>query len=287
MKPYLVATGLAIFLLLSGYMLFRPMSGALVRYLVWATTPAANALRGSVRSGGTSIRYVSWGSGPPVLLLHGGLSNRLAWFAQIPWLVSAGRQIVLPDMRGHGDSGLGDNDLSYRLLASDAIHILDKLNIRQADVIGWSDGGNTALLLGRYWPQRVQRIVAISSNFNPAGLTPEALEEAHRQSGGLQYWFKRWWTGAGKRLTELENRIKRMWRTFPVLKPPDLQEISIPTLVIVGEHDDISIEHARQMATLLPHGFLKVIPGGHSTPVTHCIQVNAAIADFLGIPVQK
>jgi pimeloyl-ACP methyl ester carboxylesterase len=283
-KLYLITSSLTLFALLGGYILLMPMSGSFVRYLVWTMTPAATALRKSVKTGDVTIHYVSYGSGPAVLLLHGGLSNRLAWFSQIPWLVAAGRQIVLPDIRGHGDSGLGANELNYRLLASDAIHVLDKLNIGQADVIGWSDGGNTALLLGRYWPQRVKRIVAVSANFNPSGLTPEALEETHKQSSGLNYWLKSWWTGAGKRLAELENRIKRMWRTFPVLQPVDLQTITTPTLVIVGEHDDISIEHARLMANLLPHGFLKVVPGGHSTPVTHSNQVNEAIAKFLGIP---
>ncbi|MCB2148403.1 MAG: alpha/beta hydrolase [Deltaproteobacteria bacterium] len=261
-----------------------PMSGAFVRYLAWTLTPAATASTGSVRTADASIHYISLGNGPAVLLLHGGLSNRLAWFSQIPWLVTAGRQVVLPDIRGHGDSGLGTNELNYRLLASDAIQVLDKLDIRRADVIGWSDGGNTALLLGRYSPERVKRIVAISANFSPTGLTSEALEETHTRSSGLEYWLKRWWTGAGKHLVELENRIKHMWRTFPVLQPVDLQEITTPTLVIIGDHDVISIAHARQMAKLLANGFLEIIPGGHSTPVTHSNQVNEAIAKFLGIP---
>ena len=284
MKLYLIPSGIILFVLLSGYILLMPMSGAFVRYLAWTLTPAAIGSRGSVRTADARIHYISLGNGPAVLLLHGGLSSRLAWFSQIPWLVAAGRQVVLPDIRGHGDSDLGANELNYRLLASDAIHVLDKLDIRRADVIGWSDGGNTALLLGRYSPQRVKRIVAISANFSPTGLTSEALAETHTQSSGLDYWLKRWWTGAGKHLVELENRIKHMWRTFPVLQPVDLQEITTPTLLIIGEHDVISIAHARQMAKLLSNGFLEIVPGGHSTPVTHSIQVNEAMAKFLGLP---
>ena len=287
MKLYLIASGVTLLTLLSGYFLLMPMSGALVRYLVWTTTAAAKALRGSVKTGDATIHYVCYGSGPAVLLLHGGLSNRLVWFSQIPWLVTAGRKVVLPAVRGHGDSGLGAHELSYRLLASDAIHVLDQLHIHQADVIGWSDGGNTALLLGRYWPQRSKRIIAISANYNPSGLTPDALEETHRQSGRLTFWLKSWWTGAGKRIVELERRIKHMWRTFPTLQPIDLQEITAPVLVIVGEQDIVTLEHAKKMATLLPNGFLKVVPGGHSTPVTHSVLVNETIATFLEIPVPK
>ena len=65
----------------------------------------------------------------------------------------------------------------------------------------------------------------------------------------------------------------------------DLKNIAIPTLVIIGRKDIISIGHAKQMAGLLPHGFLEVIPGGHSLPVTHSNLVNAAIAKFLEIHV--
>ncbi|NDY74293.1 alpha/beta hydrolase [Desulfobacter hydrogenophilus] len=285
MKTYLICFCILLLALLFwyGYVLLKPMPGAFVRYLAWTITPAATVLRGSTNTGDATIHYVSYGSGPAVLLLHGGLSNRLIWFSQIPWLVAAGRQVVLPDTRGHGDSGLGSQELNYRLLASDAIHVLDKLNIQQADIIGWSDGGNTALQMGHYWPQRVKKMVVISANFNPLGLIPDALGETHTQSSGLEYWFKSWWTGAGRRLAILEKRIKRMWLTRPMITPVELKGIVLPTLVIIGEHDIISIGHAKQMAELLPHGVLEVIPGGHSTPVTHSVQLNEAIANFFGI----
>ena len=56
--------------------------------------------------------------------------------------------------------------------------------------------------------------------------------------------------------------------------------------VIVGEHDQITLDHARRMADLLPHGTLAVIPGGgHATPITQAQQVNALLGNFLGIPL--
>ena len=283
MKLYIVLPGIIISILFAWglYILLMPMSGSLVRYLAWTMTADAAIQRGSVDTGDATIHYVSYGSGPAILLLHGGLSNRLSWFSQIPLLTAANRQIVLPDTRGHGSSGLGTNELNYRLLASDAIHILDELKISQADVIGWSDGGNTALQLGHYWPQRVGRIVVISANFSPSGLTIEAQQDTHTYSSGLTYWIRGWWTGAGRQLDKLEKRIKHMWRRFPAMQPTDLKEINTPTLVIIGENDVISIDHAQQMATLLPHAHLKIIPGGHSTPITHSDLVNLAISEFL------
>jgi pimeloyl-ACP methyl ester carboxylesterase len=273
--------------LVGGFILLTPMSTRFVRYLFWRLTPEAAASSGSVKVGDADIHYFSYGQGPVVLLLHGGLSNRLSWFSQLPWLVASGRRVVLLDTRGHGHSGLGGGELTYRLLASDSIKVLDRLNIRRADVVGWSDGGNTALMLGRYWPQRVRRLVVISANFNPSGLTPEARQAASEQSRGLAHWISRWWTGAEDRTVELEARIKRMWQTRPNLRPADLQQIVAPTLVIVGEMDDVSIAHARQLAQLLSKGSLAVIPGGHATPVTQSRRVDKLLADFLEVAPQQ
>ena len=139
------------------------------------------------------------------------------------------------------------------------------------------------MLLGLYWPQRVRRVVVLSANFSPAGLTPEAQKDTFETSSGVVYWLRRWWTGAGDRFQKLEARIKRMWRIRPNLEAADLAEIAAPTLVIVGESDIVSISHARQMSEQLAHGSLVIIPGGHFTPVTQARRVNGLIAEFLGI----
>lgn len=280
MKIYLVIS--AIILLVWGCLL--PVSSSLIRYLRWRVTPASTGVHGVVATDDDSLQYVSYGKGPAILLLHGGLSNRLAWFSQIPWLVASGRQVVLPDTRGHGRSALGSKEMTYRLLANDVIRILDRLNIQKADVIGWSDGGNTALLLAQNHPERINRIITISANFNPSGLTPEALKDTRTQSSGPAYWITRWWTGAGKHLHLLEKRTKRMWRTFPRLQPADLHRITAPTLVIVGDHDIISTAHAKQMADALPNGGLKEVSSGHHSPITHPQLINRAIAAFLDLP---
>ncbi len=287
MKTLILLSGIALTAgLVAVVTLALPVPRNFVHYLWWKATASGVALKGHIRSGDSDIHYRSYGSGPPLLLLHGGLSHSLSWFSQVPWLVDAGRQVILVDSRGHGESSLGHGALSYRLLAADTIRVLDQLDVKRTDVIGWSDGANTALLLARYWPQRVGKIVAISGNSDPSGLTPEARADNETQSSGVGYWFRRWWTGAGERFSELEKRVKRLWRNSPRLQPADLQAITAPTLVIVGEHDQITLDHARRMADLLPHGTLAVIPGGgHATPITQAQQVNALIGNFLGIPL--
>jgi pimeloyl-ACP methyl ester carboxylesterase len=273
----------ALVALLLGALWWVPVASEFIHYLVWRLTTKTVVFSGYVRVKDGDIHFASYGSGPAVLLLHGGLSNRLSWFSQLPWLVETGRRVVLPDTRGHGRSSLGRRELTYRLLAADAIAVLDKLGIAQTDIVGWSDGGNTALMVGLYWPQRVDRMVVISANSSPAGLAPEARRETLESSRGATYWFRRWWTGAGKRFQVLEKRIKRMWRQRPNLQLSDLERITASTLVIVGSKDIVSITHARQMAKELANGSLDIIPGGHFTPVTQARRVNNLIADFFGI----
>jgi pimeloyl-ACP methyl ester carboxylesterase len=285
------AAGLVVLVMIVGFIAFRPMSTNFFRFLIWFLTSSVETSHSSVVAGDAKIHYVCYNSSnsrqPAVVLLHGGLSNRLSWFSQIPWLAASGRQLVVMDTRGHGESTLGHGELTYRLLASDVVAVLDQRRIEKADVIGWSDGGNTGLMLGRFWPKRVNRLVVISANYDPSGLTIEARQAAEEEGSGIGSWLSRWWTGAGDHLTELERRIKKMWRTRPNLQSVDLQAIKAPTLVIVGEADDVMAAHARLMAETLPHGKLEIIPGGHFTPLTHPRLVNGLIAAFLGIKEAK
>ncbi|TKB26704.1 alpha/beta hydrolase [Desulfopila sp. IMCC35006] len=267
---------------------FRPVPGNFLYYLVWRLASRASAERGEISYNGANIHYVAYGEGKPVLLLHGGLSNRLSWFSQIPWLVEAGRRVVLVDTRGHGKSTLGHVKLSYRLFAQDVIQVLNRLNIGQTDIIGWSDGGIIALLLGRDWPKRVGKIIAISANFDPSGVKAEAgIALQAKDSGHLRWlwlWLRGWWSGAGENFAALETRIWRLWRTAPRLGQEDLHSIHAPVLVIVGEKDVISLEHSAQLAQWLGNGRLVVIPGaGHSAPVSHAKDVDGIVASFLGI----
>ncbi len=275
---------------------FRPVPGNFLHYLVWRLTAGVPVQQGNITSHGARIHYVAYGKGKPVLLLHGGLSNRLSWFSQIPWLVTVGRQVVLVDTRGHGESTLGKAKLSYSLFAQDVIRVLDRLEIGQTDIIGWSDGGIIALMLGRDWPKRVAKIIAISANFNPSGLKPEADTAMLAKDTGyfsrlwlwIRLWLRGWWLGAGGNFAELEAKIWQLWRTQPRLGKEDLQTIHAPVLVVVGEKDLISLEHSAQLARWLGNGRLVVIAGaGHAAPVTHAQEVDKLIADFLGIQMSK
>ena len=267
----------------------RPIPANFLNYLIWKATTSVTPETGNISYKGAQIRYVSYGQGEPVLLLHGGLSNKLSWFSQIPWLVTTGRRVILIDTRGHGESTPGTAALSYQIFAQDTLQVLDKLGIQSTDIVGWSDGGITALLLGLEAPQRIRRIVAISANFNPSGIVPEATITDNEPPPNslltkINHAVRSWWSGAGDRHNALESEIKALWRTEPQLEHHDLQAITAPTLVIVGENDIIDLVHSSELAKMLTHGKLEfVADAGHSAPITHAPQINQLIANFLDI----
>lgn len=270
----------------------RPMSVNSLNYLVWKFSTTTQTETGKIDCRDARIHYVVYGQGEPVLLLHGGLSNKLSWFSQIPWLVAFGRRVVLIDTRGHGESTPGNTKLSYQIFAEDTLQVLDRLGIQRTDIVGWSDGGIIALMLGLEVPQRVKQIVAISTNFQPSGLIPEIHWIQNKTLNLLPNrftdWLRSWWSGAGDRHAVLEAEIKGLWRTAPNLDHNNLQSIKAPTLVIAGENDIIALSHSRELAQTLANGKLEIVLGaGHAAPITHARQVNQLIASFLGIAQSK
>ena len=196
MKTYLIIASFFLSLSVVLFLYFMPISNHFVRYLWWRLTADVHVVSGDVVSKETKIHYTVYGRGAPVLLLHGGLSNKLSWFSQLPELSASGYQLILLDSRGHGRSGLGSSELSYRLLADDALAVLDHLKIEKVDVLGWSDGANTALTLASQWPKRIGKIVAISGNYSPQGLTVEARQDNLEHFTGIKYFLYKFWTGA-------------------------------------------------------------------------------------------
>jgi pimeloyl-ACP methyl ester carboxylesterase len=275
-------------IILSLFVWLRPMSVNALNFLIWKCTTTTQTETGNIVYRGAHIHYVAYGQGDPVLLLHGGLSNKLSWFSQIPWLVASGRRVVLIDTRGHGDSTPGHSKLSYQIFAEDTLQVLDRLGIQSTDIVGWSDGGIIALLLGLEAPQRVEKIVAISANFQPSGVIPDT-ERNQDESRSIPLnkitnRLRSWWSGAGERHPALEAEIKELWRTAPQLEHADLHAITAPTLVITGENDIIDLRHSSELARMLANGKLEFVPdAGHAAPITHARQINRLIASFLGI----
>jgi pimeloyl-ACP methyl ester carboxylesterase len=217
MKRLLVVSAILLLLIVVSLVVWlRTMSDDTQNYLLWKYTTTTPSETGNIVYRNAHIHYVAYGRGEPILLLHGGLGDKSHWYSRIPWLVASGRRVILIDTRGHGDSTSGNTQLSYQLFAKDTLQVLDKLGIVRTDIIGWSDGGIIALILGLETPQRVGRIVAISANFHPSGVIAgvNQPQDIHNESpSDVGRWLNDFWSASGEKHLMLEAAIKELWRT--------------------------------------------------------------------------
>jgi pimeloyl-ACP methyl ester carboxylesterase len=194
--------------------------------------------------------------------------------------VAQGRQLILVDTRGHGVSTIGRANFTYQNFAEDVIAVLDQLNISRSDFVGWSDGGNTSLRLAELYPARVDRIILLSANYSPAGLIDPNFSNFNKS-----WWNTFWWKIRGSGRTELINKVKSLWQNHPKLTPTDLTNINSPTLVIVGEDDEVALHHTRKMVAALPHSTFHLIRNaGHMALMTHAAEFNQVTLSFLNKP---
>ena len=106
----------------------------------------------------TKIYYEEYGQGTPLILLEGGMGSIYDFAKCIPEL-SKHYRIIAPDTPGQGRSEMADS-MSYELMAEYISKFIDLLKLDSAYVMGWSDGGNTALILGNKRPEKIKGIVA-------------------------------------------------------------------------------------------------------------------------------
>ncbi|WP_420146820.1 alpha/beta fold hydrolase [Spirosoma sp.] len=220
---------------------------------------------------GTKIYYEEYGTGTPLLLLHQGLGSIENLGGIIPEL-SKHFRVIAPDAPGHGRSEQADS-LSGDLLADYCSVLIDQLQLDSAYVMGWSMGGNTALLLAANRPDKIKKVVSGASNTKSSGLTQEGIDlkkeytvEAVREdSTWLEHyqslnpqpdkWVKFW------------QDTQKMWSGEIKIPDDKLSRINVPVLIIRGDRDMIKLEHSIDIFRSLKKGQLCIYPNiGHEMP---------------------
>src|SRR5580693_31619 len=125
---------------------------------------------------GLKMYYEVHGSGDPVVLLHGSFmtitNNWTRWISEL----SKTRKVIAVEMQGHGRTADIDRDISSANLADDVAALLDHLKIPRADLIGYSMGGGIAMQCAVRHPDKVRKVVVISSTFRRDGMVKEAAD---------------------------------------------------------------------------------------------------------------
>jgi len=232
---------------------------------------------------GVTLYYETYGTGEPLLLIHGNGGSIGDFAAQIPFFRTRYRVIAM-DSRDQGKSSDSSGTLTYEKMTDDLAALLDHLKTGPVNVVGWSDGGIEALLLGIRHPQKVKKIVTMAANLNPTdkAVQPEIIAAVRKLLAEMPANIRN--TPQGRR----ELRVTGIVLEQPNIDPRALEKIMAPTLVLASDHDLIRDEHTIEIYHHLPKGRLAIFPGAtHMIPFDDPATFNAAVERFLRTPPVK
>ena len=214
---------------------------------------------------GLKMYYEVHGDGPPLLLLHGGTGSIPARW--IPYFEPRFRVIAMEQM-GHGRTADAmDRSFHYHDMAEDTIELIRQLQIESAVIVGYSDGGIIGLDIAIHHPEHVTRLALTGVNARIDGYTVENQEWARTfdpDDQPISEAYGRLSPDGPDHWPIVLERLKRMWIAEPSFTNEDLQRIKAPTLIIVGDGDIVTPEHAVEMFRSIPSAQLCVVPhAGH------------------------
>jgi pimeloyl-ACP methyl ester carboxylesterase len=253
---------------------------------------------------GIKLYHEIYGEGEPLVLIHGGLTTigeMQGWVLPL----AKTRRVIAVEMQGHGRTADTDRPMSYTTLGDDIAVLLNHLEIPRADLVGHSFGGATAIRTAIQRPEKVRRLVVISSPYAWSGWHPEARRGMshvgaamaenmiHTPTGKLS---KQW--PEPERFSQFLDKMGKMlsedydWSA-------DIAKLPMPVLLVFADNDSISQKHIAEFFALLGGGIsepgwlntqlsksrLAVVPGcSHYNFITSA-EVPQIIGKFLADPL--
>lgn len=259
-------------------------------------------LRPSVRAGhvpvnGISMYYEVHGSAPgtPLVLLHGGGSSIEVTYGRVLPFLARRRTVIALDEQGHGRTSDRDAPVRFDTSAEDVAALLAALQVRQADVMGFSNGASVALRLALRHPTLVRKLVFASSITKRSGAAPAFWEFMAKATFAdmpqpLKDAFLKV-TPDPQKLRAMHDKDLERMQHFVETTDDEVRTVKAPTLVLAADHDVPTPEHAIELSRLFPQARLTILPGGHggylgeliaAKPGAHYPELTAGlIAEFL------
>ena len=214
------------------------------------------------------------GGGEPLVLLHGNGEDGTYFAHQIAHFSQRFRVLAL-DTRGHGKSPRGEAPFTIRQFARDLLAFLDARDIERAHLLGFSDGGNIALVFALAHPERVGKLVLNGANLNTRGVKRSVQVPIE-----LGYRMARLFAGLSAKARTNAEMLGLMVND-PNVAPEELAALTAPTLVIAGENDMIREDHTRLIAERIPNARLAFVPGDHFVAAKNPAAFNREVERFL------
>lgn len=276
MKRLFVVVLLALFVPAFAGAQAKPASAA-VKY---GSNPAAGH---TFTHDGVKLYYETYGAGEPLLLIHGNGGSIHDMSAQIAHFRKRYKVIAM-DSRDQGRSADSPDKLTYEKMTDDLAALLDHLKSGPVNVLGWSDGGIEALLLGVRHPDKVKKIAAMAANLNPTeqALSPDVLAMVKEWMASVPAAERE--TPEGRR----KMKVTGMMLEEPNIDPKALETIKAPTLILAGDHDLIRDEHTVEIYHHVPNSQLAIFPNAtHMIPFDNPTLFNGTVERFFLTPFVK
>lgn len=226
------------------------------------------------------------GKGRPLVLLHPGFGTIASAFGKLRPELAKHRLTVGIEQQAHGHTADIDRPLSYEQMVEDTAALLVKLNIRDADIFGWSDGGILALGLAAKHSGLVHRVAIIGAGYNPDAEGPGFADklDALKPDDPKMADFRKAYEEVApdpKNFVGMMQKVKDMYRRWKGWSRAEMKSLKAPLMVMLGDRDLTRIEHAVELYRLVPDGRLAVLPkADHGAPVTRSDWVIAMLNDF-------
>lgn len=220
------------------------------------------------------LNYSEQGSGYPLILLHGNGEDSTRFRHQLEYFSKEYRVIAI-DTRGQGESPRGTAPFTFDQFAQDLLDFMNEHGIFRAHLLGFSDGGITALLFALEHPERVGKLILNGANLNIEGVIKPVRERIVTKAKEAE--AQKDESGEAMARYELLN----LMATQPAIDPARLANLDIPTLVIVGTSDMIEAEHTQLIYKSLPDAELVLVQGDHFIAYDNPAAFNEAVDTFL------
>jgi pimeloyl-ACP methyl ester carboxylesterase len=257
------------------------------------TTDTLDFTKGYSEVNGLKMYYEIYGQGKPLVLIHGGGSTIQSNFEKVIPLFAKNRKVIAVELQAHGRTSDRNSDSSFEQDADDVSTLLKNLNIDKADFFGFSNGGTTTLQIAIRHPEMVNKIILGSALAKRNGAPewfwnfmkqaklenmPEQLKTAYKlvapDSSGLQV---------------MHDRDAKRMVNFKDIPDEQIKSIKVATLIIIGDKDVITPEHAVELNRQINNSELAIIPGGHGEYIGEIttLKTDTKESDFVVPMIEK
>lgn len=208
---------------------------------------------------GIKLYHEIYGQGEPLVLIHGGLTTIGEMQGWVQPLATT-RQVIAVEMQGHGRTADTDRPMSFATMGNDIAALLDHLRIRKADLVGHSFGGASAIPAAIQHPDRVRRLVVISSPYARSGWYPEARRGMSQVGAAMAENMMRTPTGSFSKQWSEPQRFPQFLDKMGKMMSEDydwsaaIAKLPMPVLLVFADNDSISQKHIAEFFALLGGG---------------------------------